>query len=232
VSGKPGDQCGDALEPAVCANGAWQCRAGTIPVNQCRCIGRPPAGCTCGERGWVCPRDGGAAADAPLACSGENPATRCRTAANQCIPSGCGCSGGGWACTADCNGGRSCGPDAGPICKLGPACDLLCRFGNLRDANGCLDLCKCAASCEAQTDPGQCAASDACAWVEPGCGSAPPTIRGLPRAICVTRTAVGCRTAADCDPKQTCDATWVNPCPKQAGGVSCDACGGTRNLCF
>lgn len=59
VSGTPGGACGDAALPMVCSNGAWRCPAGTIPLSQCRCVGRPPGDCVCTDSGWQCAIDAG-----------------------------------------------------------------------------------------------------------------------------------------------------------------------------
>ena len=57
--GSPGGQCSDLGELAACINGQWTCRPPTIPFSQCKCVGAPPPGCTCGSSGWSCPTDAG-----------------------------------------------------------------------------------------------------------------------------------------------------------------------------
>jgi hypothetical protein len=54
LSGTPGGACGDGALQARCVDGAWRCPGGTIPADQCACVGRPPGACTCASTGWVC----------------------------------------------------------------------------------------------------------------------------------------------------------------------------------
>jgi hypothetical protein len=59
IMGTPGGICGDTLTPPLCEGGTWRCPAGTIPVTECACSGRPPgSACTCAAGGWVCPDAG------------------------------------------------------------------------------------------------------------------------------------------------------------------------------
>lgn len=65
--------CGDGARQARCVDGAWRCPSGTIPEDQCACVGCPPGACTCAPTGWVCdagvrgdvaaPTDGGTEVD-------------------------------------------------------------------------------------------------------------------------------------------------------------------------
>jgi hypothetical protein len=57
--GSPGGQCSDVGQLAPCINGQWTCPPSTIPFSQCKCVGAPPPGCTCGSLGWSCPTDAG-----------------------------------------------------------------------------------------------------------------------------------------------------------------------------
>ena len=52
--GTRGGGCGDAALMRVCTDGVWTCPAGTIPLSECACVGRPPPGCSCGASGWEC----------------------------------------------------------------------------------------------------------------------------------------------------------------------------------
>lgn len=59
IMGTPGGVCGDTLTPPLCEGGSWRCPAGTIPVTECACSGRPPgSACSCAAGGWVCPDAG------------------------------------------------------------------------------------------------------------------------------------------------------------------------------
>src|SRR6266498_692988 len=58
--GSSGGQCSDVGQLAPCINGQWTCPPYTIPFSQCKCVGAPPPGCSCGSSGWSCPTsDGG-----------------------------------------------------------------------------------------------------------------------------------------------------------------------------
>jgi hypothetical protein len=59
--GSSGGTCSDVASPATCLDGQWTCPASTVPTTQCRCVGAPPPGCTCGSSGWSCATDAGSA---------------------------------------------------------------------------------------------------------------------------------------------------------------------------
>lgn len=69
ASGQAGGACGDTVTTRRCADGAWTCPSGTVPVTRCACVGHAPAsGCTCAPSGWACPsRDAGADATSDVA---------------------------------------------------------------------------------------------------------------------------------------------------------------------
>ncbi len=46
--------CSDALQRHECRGSAWTCPGGTISTSECKCLGKPRPGCTCGDKGWVC----------------------------------------------------------------------------------------------------------------------------------------------------------------------------------
>lgn len=46
--------CSDALQRQECRGTTWQCPADTIPTTECKCLGKPRPGCSCGDKGWVC----------------------------------------------------------------------------------------------------------------------------------------------------------------------------------
>lgn len=46
--------CSDAIQRHECQGSAWTCPAGTIATGECKCLGKPRPGCTCGDKGWVC----------------------------------------------------------------------------------------------------------------------------------------------------------------------------------
>lgn len=71
VAGVPGGQCGDALLLADCLAGAWQCPAGTIPTDECACLGLPLPGCICTAAGWTCPLPDAGVPDSGLGDAGS-----------------------------------------------------------------------------------------------------------------------------------------------------------------
>jgi hypothetical protein len=59
LEGTAGGVCSDLGIAAVCSNGQWICQFPGVPASQCKCVGAPPPGCTCGSSGWSCPTDAG-----------------------------------------------------------------------------------------------------------------------------------------------------------------------------
>ena len=46
--------CSDALQRHECRGTTWTCPESTISTSECKCLGKPRPGCTCGDKGWVC----------------------------------------------------------------------------------------------------------------------------------------------------------------------------------
>jgi hypothetical protein len=154
-----------------------------------------------------------AAADGPP-CPGENPALKCRTSEDECLPSACGCTEDGWVCTADCGGGRLCtdgGVDAGNDGGVDAGSDGGGDAGN--DGGGDAGLAQlCLATggtidsrlcCQATGDfPNSCSAG--------ACGCAPANSHTVSVCTCPTGTCFspprGCLVAS-CTPgaDQTCN---------------------------
>ncbi len=92
VSGTPGGACGDGALQARCVDGAWRCPSGTIPTDQCACVGRPPGACTCASTGWVC--DAGVRVDV-VAPTDASTKVDCAPANVRCNALPPACAGGG-----------------------------------------------------------------------------------------------------------------------------------------
>ncbi len=92
VSGTPGGACGDGVLQARCVDGAWRCPGGTIPADQCACVGRPPGACTCAPTGWVCdagtPVDVAAPTDASAKVDCDPARVRCNALPPECAGGG------------------------------------------------------------------------------------------------------------------------------------------------
>lgn len=123
VAGTPGGLCGDAIVAPNCVSGSWMCPAGTIPITQCACTGRPPgASCTCAPTGWSCPDAGGSrsfACGTAMTCNGATqycntvvggpagslPRYTCTDFPSTCAAHNCTCfASGGTLCSTDTQG--------------------------------------------------------------------------------------------------------------------------------
>jgi len=59
LDGVSNGACADVAHNPTCAGTQWVCPSGTIPQDECACLGPPPGACTCTTTGWSCPPDAG-----------------------------------------------------------------------------------------------------------------------------------------------------------------------------